>query len=159
MMPSWWWWFIWMRAVSINMKFYGASKGDLGANVPKHADYLFHVPQLFGTGHFDGENAPFLLFFCILVIFGILVHALAQRPGKVTWSCTFYSRGERVMAKRSIKRRHVSFIIRRRQFIIRRRHNEQEMEIRDTCQPCLQLYVCAICHFIFSYQIEEKFHI
>ena len=50
------------KAVSINMKFYGASKGDLGANVPKHADYLFHVPQLFGTGHLEGKNDLFLHF-------------------------------------------------------------------------------------------------
>ena len=55
------------------MKFYGVSKGDLGANVPKHADYLFRVPQLFGTGHFARKIPLFLH-----LIFGIFEHALAK---------------------------------------------------------------------------------
>ena len=61
---------------------------------------------------------------------------------------------------RTIKRRHVSFIIRRRQFIIRRRHNEQVMEILVSCQTFLQLYLFAffVAAFFSSSNTKEIPH-
>ena len=138
-------------AVSIVVKFYGAGVGDLGANVPKHADYLFHVPQLFGTGHLK------VLLFSILEILGILMHCLVRRSHKVfprLILCVLYSGGERVMARGPLGGDIYRLVL------ATARHNEQEMEILDTCQTCLQLYlpfiVDALLSFLFITIIKCK---